>query len=81
MEKSNTSGIYERARLGQSLRRGVRPAVVVVDFTLGFTDPASALGSDLDNEVLATRRLLDAARAKGLQIVFTTVAYESNMKI
>jgi maleamate amidohydrolase len=79
MEKSNTAAIYERARLGHRLHRGARPAVVVVDFTLGFTDPASPLGSDLDREVHATRTLLDAGRAKGLPIVFTIVAYQGNM--
>ena len=44
---------------------GERPAVLVVDFSCGFTDPECALGSDLTAEVEATRRLLDAARAKG----------------
>lgn len=80
MDKSDTQSVYERARLGQRLTLGERPAVLVVDFSLGFTDESAALGSQLDSEVLFTRRLLDAARAKGLPIVFTTVAYEPNGK-
>src|SRR5207248_3122514 len=48
---------------------------LVVDFCLGMTDPASPLGADMTDAVLATRRLLDAARAKGLPIVFTTFVY------
>jgi nicotinamidase-related amidase len=55
---------------------GSRPAVVVVDLVEGFTDPASPLGSDLDDVVAATRTLLDAARSAGVPVLFTTVVYD-----
>lgn len=76
----DTGRIYERARLGQSITPGSRPAVLVVDFSRGFTDPASTMGSDLTGEVEATKRLLDVARAKGIPVVFTTIGFESNLK-
>ena len=76
----DTRDVYERARLGQSVTLGSRPAVLVVDFSRGFTDPASTMGSDLTNEVEATTRLLAAARAKGIPVVFTTIGFESNLK-
>jgi nicotinamidase-related amidase len=72
--KDDTTAIYERAQLGGAIRLGQSPAILVVDFSNGFSDRGSRLGSDLDAEIAATRRLLDAARAKGLPIVFTTVA-------
>jgi maleamate amidohydrolase len=72
--------VYERARLGGSVRMGSRPAVLVVDFSCGFTDPACPLGSDLSAEVEATRRLLDAAREKGLPVIFTTIGFEPSLK-
>jgi maleamate amidohydrolase len=72
--------IYERAGLGASVTLGRRPAVLVVDFSCGFTDPACPLGSDLTPQVEATRRLLDAARAKGLPVVFTTIGFEPSLK-
>ncbi len=72
--------IYERARLGGSVTMGSRPAVLVVDFSCGFTDPACPLGSDLGAEVEATRRLLDAARDKGLPVIFTTIGFEPSLK-
>jgi len=72
--------VYARARLGESVTLGSRPAVLVVDFSCGFTDPGSTLGSDLTAEVAATRRLLDAARAKGLPVVFTTIGYDPSLK-
>jgi nicotinamidase-related amidase len=67
--------IYERAGLGAAVGRGERPAVLVVDFSCGFTDPECPLGSDLGAEVEATRRLLAVARAKGLPVVFTTIGF------
>ena len=76
----DTGRIYERARLGQSVTPGSRPAVLVVDFSRGFTDPESTMGSDLTGEVEATKRLLDLARAKGIPVVFTTIGFESNLK-
>jgi maleamate amidohydrolase len=76
----DTGRIYERARLGQSITPGSRPAVLVVDFSRGFTDPESTMGSDLTGEVEATKRLLDVARAKGTPVVFTTIGFESNLK-
>jgi nicotinamidase-related amidase len=72
--------VYARARLGESVTLGSRPAVLVVDFSCGFTDPASTLGSDLTAEVEATKRLLDVTRAKGLPVVFTTIGYDASLK-
>jgi maleamate amidohydrolase len=71
--------VYAAARLGQSVALGSRPAVLVVDFSCGFTDPECALGSDLTAPVEATRRLLDGARAKGLAVIFTTIGYEPSL--
>jgi maleamate amidohydrolase len=72
--------VYERARLGGSVSRGERPALLIVDFSCGFTDPDCALGSDLTEEVTATRRLLDVARAKGMTVIFTTIGYDESGK-
>jgi nicotinamidase-related amidase len=72
--------VYERAGLGRSLRLGTRPAVLVVDFSCGFTDPGCPLGADLTPEVEATRRLLDTAREKGLPVIFTTIGFDPSGK-
>jgi maleamate amidohydrolase len=71
---------YEEAGLGRPLPRGSHPAVLVVDFSCGFTDPAYAAGSDLTAEVLATRVLLDVARGQGVPVIFTTIAFEPGAK-
>ena len=75
-----TREIYERARLGQSVTLGARPAVLVVDFSRGFTDPECAMGADLTKEVEATRGLLDVAREAELPVIFTTIGFEENLK-
>jgi nicotinamidase-related amidase len=52
------------------------PAVVVVDFAYGWTDDAYAGGSRrLDGPVEATRRLLEAARPRGVPIIYTTSSW------
>ena len=76
----DTREIYERARLVQSITLGARPAVLVVDFSRGFTDPESTMGSDLTREVEATNRLLGVARELELPIIFTTIGFEPNLK-
>ena len=60
---------------------GRRPALIVVDMTLGFTDPESPLASDLDGPVEAIQKLLEAARQAEIPIVFTTVAYRESDKL
>ena len=80
MSDEQARDVYERARLGQSVRLGQRPAVLVVDLSCGFTDPDCALGSDLSAQVEATKRLLVAARGKGLPVVFTTIGFEPSLK-
>jgi len=72
--------IYAKARLGESVTMGSRPAVLVVDFSCGFTDPACSLGSDLTSQVEATSRLLDVARERGVPIIFTTIGFEPSLK-
>src|SRR5262249_2862494 len=80
MSDEEAKEVYARARLGESVTLGSSPAVLVVDFSCGFTDPACALGSDLTAEVEATKTLLDAARAKGLPVIFTSIGFEPSLK-
>lgn len=55
---------------------GERPALVVVDVTRGFTDPALPLGAPADAEVEAIRRTIAAARGAGIPILYTTCVYD-----
>jgi len=55
---------------------GSRPALLVVDLNVGFTDPSSPLACDLDDVLVQTRALLDVARARAVPVLFTTVVYD-----
>ncbi|MEU7483729.1 isochorismatase family protein [Streptomyces sp. NPDC042319] len=71
----STDRTYERAGFGAPVRRGSRPALVVVDLTRGFTEDAFPSGADLTDVVGATGRLIEAARPAGVPVVFTAIAY------
>jgi nicotinamidase-related amidase len=47
----------------------------VIDMSVGFTSPESPLYCDLEDVVPAIRRLLEAARAAGVPVAYTTVRY------
>jgi nicotinamidase-related amidase len=80
MSDERARDVYAKAGLGQGVTMGEHPAVLVIDFSCGFTDPDCALGADLTAEVQATKRVLDVARAKGLPVVFTTIGFEPSLK-
>jgi maleamate amidohydrolase len=56
---------------------GRSPALVVIDMAHGWTDPAYAGGSArLDGALAAIRKLLPAARMRGVPIIYTTSPYQ-----
>jgi nicotinamidase-related amidase len=71
---SHLDGFGERQGFGR------RPALLVIDMSVGFTSPESPLHCELDDAVTAIGQLLDAARAKRLPVVFTTVSYGEGEK-
>ena len=67
-------GFHGRAGFGR------RPALIVVDMSVGFTDEASPLRCDLEPVVAAIGRLAEAFRAAGLPVIYTTTAYDEEAK-
>jgi maleamate amidohydrolase len=67
-------GFHGRAGFGR------KPALIVIDMSVGFTDPDSPLHCDLEEVVEALERLLGATRAARLPVVYTTVAYDEAAK-
>lgn len=68
-------GFHGRAGFGR------RPALLVVDVNVGFTDPASPLACELEDVVAAIGRLLEEARRAELPVVYTTVSYGEGDKV
>jgi len=61
----------------QLIGLGEHPALLLVDVIKGFTDPACALGSEVDSVVDACAILLAAFRNYRLPVFFTTVVYHN----
>ncbi len=70
-----TDRTYKKAGFGAAVRRGSRPAIVVVDLTRGFTEPSYASGADLTEVVAATTCLVEAGRPANVPVIFTAIAY------
>ena len=67
---------YDSRGKRNAVGAGVRPAMVVIDFSNAFTrGVADFPGGDFAGEIAQTRRLLDAARQNGLPVFYTTIAY------
>lgn len=64
---------YLKGRHGEKMGFGVCPAIIVVDLTYAFVDPAQELTGGRSGwpAVQANARLLEKARAKSLPIIYT----------
>ncbi|NTU82087.1 MAG: isochorismatase family protein, partial [Chloroflexales bacterium] len=68
---------YRRHGLGARVGFGARPAVLVIDFIKAYTTPGSPLyaAPGVPDAVRASGPVLAAARAAGVPLIYTTVAY------
>jgi nicotinamidase-related amidase len=73
LEEYRTKGLAGRVGFGRI------PAVVVVDFIVGFTDLESPLASELGPELESTLTLLGAARSRAVPIYFTSTVYQPDL--
>lgn len=70
------AAFFAERGFGLRIGFGEHPALIVVDFIKGFTDPSMPLGGVLDAEVEATKQVLAAARETAVPIFFTVEYYE-----
>ena len=78
--RSAAGAEYERKGFSARSGYGTRPALLIVDFIRGFTDPGTGLGGDYGAELAATAKLLAEFRSRALPVFFTTVAYEPHLR-
>lgn len=57
---------------------GVRPALIVVDMTVGFASPESPLGGVFDSEISAAEALIQDFDGADLPVYFSTVVYDND---
>jgi maleamate amidohydrolase len=67
--------IYRQQGFAKPIGLGVAPAVIIVDFVVGFTDPAHFGGGNIGPAIARTCMLLALARARGWPVVHTRVVY------
>jgi len=67
--------IYEKQGFAGNIGMGTKPALVIVDFLVGFTDPAHFGGGNILAAIAGTEKLLAFARAKTWPIAHTRVVY------
>ncbi|MER1996466.1 MAG: isochorismatase family protein [Arthrobacter sp.] len=66
---------FSAAGLDGSLGPGARPALLLVDPATAYTDPASPLYAGVEAAVQGMRRLLAAARCRGIPVYVTRVLF------
>lgn len=77
MTKDLTNELYKRAGLANQLGFGLRPALLIVDMQIGFTDPQKfALAGNFGSQIETINKLILAARLKDVAVIFTAIAYE-----
>ena len=67
--------IYEKQSFGHRIGFGRRTALLIVDFTVGFNDPALFGGGNIDPAIRRTVDLLTYFRDRRLPVAFTRVVY------
>ena len=67
--------IFRQQNFGNPIGFGRRSALLVVDFTVGFNDPALFGGGNIDPAVKRTVGILEFFRSRRLPVAFTRVVY------
>jgi len=74
LQSYHNKGFASRAGFGKW------PALLVVDFINGFTDPNSPLGGDFSSQLAVTSQLLEVFRRDRRPIAFTTIEYDPDYR-
>lgn len=67
--------IYHRQGMGNRAGLGRAPALVIVDFVVGFADPSHFGGGNIASAIAQTAHLLAFARRQGWPVAHTRVVY------
>lgn len=67
---------YAGAGFGGRLAFGKQAALLIVDVVMAYLDPACPLYAGVESALASNERLVAAARAAGIPVIFTNVVYE-----
>lgn len=71
---------YKKKGFKSKLGFGKHPALLIIDLTVGWTDPTYRLGSNLDSVVAATKEVLELSRKKKIPVIYTVIAFHHTLK-
>jgi maleamate amidohydrolase len=54
---------------------GTRPALIIIDFVMAYLEKSSPLYAGVEDALASNERLLAAARAADIPVIFTNVIY------
>ncbi len=74
--KTNLDQDYQTAGFGRALPFGRSPALLIVDFVRAYIEPGSPLYAGCESAFESAKRVLAAARAARIPVIFTGVEYE-----
>ncbi|MEC7765152.1 MAG: isochorismatase family protein [Pseudomonadota bacterium] len=66
---------YASQGFGGTVGFGQRPALLIIDFTVGFADPAIFGGGNIPDAIQNTARVLTRARDAGMPVAHTKIIY------
>jgi maleamate amidohydrolase len=75
---NENDAIFDRQHFGRRMGPGQAFALLVVDFTVGFNDPAAFGGGNISQAISNTIPLLAAFRERRLPIAHTRIVYEAD---
>ena len=68
------------AGFGKRIGFGDKPALLLVDFCVGFTNrDISVVGGNYDSEMKGSNKIIEVMRRKNLPIIFMTIGYNPSM--
>jgi len=79
-EIDSQKGYYDSIGFSERIGFGERPAVLVIDMCRGITEAGGRMYIDMDEHIPKIRSILDAARAAGAPVIFTTVAFHADLE-
>lgn len=78
MTTATATDDYLSNGFNQRLGFGERPALIVIDFVDAYLVPDSPLYAGVEDALESATRVLDAARAAGIPVIYTVVEHEPN---
>lgn len=70
--------LYTQHGFSGEIGFGKRPAILIRDLTLAFTDPNSKLSIEINGQIEATRQIVNAALTKNIPLIFAKTIYNSS---